>query len=190
MRLLAMNSDTKKKEKKNIGEERRQAILSFVDEYSKENGYAPSVREICKGVGLSSTSSVHRYLKQMSQTGRIAYKEHAPRTLLPAHGEVKMRADSEWIPILRTVSDGEIDLSSRNVMSYIGVPKYFANMSNICGTYIESKDDSAEGYETGDIVFFYLPSSVKAEDKKIICNKKNLKVAGVYHPASEKGNGN
>ena len=101
-----------------------------------------------------------------------------------------MRADSEWIPILRTVVDGEIDLSSRNVMSYIGVPKYFANMSNICGTYIESKDDFVEGYETGDIVFFYLPSGVKAEDKKIICNKKNLKVAGVYHPASEKGNGN
>ena len=184
-----MNSDTKKKEKRNIGEERKKAILSFVEEYSKENGYAPSVREICKGVGLSSTSSVHRYLKQMSQTGRIAYKEHAPRTLLPAHGEAKMRADSEWIPILRAISDNEIDLSFRNVMSYIGVPKYFANMANVCGTYVESEKDFDEDCKVGDIVFFYLPR-VKAEDQKIVCDKKDLKVAGVYHPVSEKGNKN
>lgn len=184
-----MNSDTKKKEKRNIGEERKQAILSFIEEYSKENGYAPSVREICKGVGLSSTSSVHRYLKQMSQTGRIAYKEHAPRTLLPAHGEAKMRADSEWIPILRAISDNEIDLSSRNVMSYIGVPKYFSNMANVCGTYVESEKDFDEDCKMGDIVFFYLPR-VKAEDQKIVCDKKDLRVAGVYHPASRKGNEN
>ena len=37
-------------------------ILGFVREYIQENGISPSVREICEGTNISSTSTVHRYL--------------------------------------------------------------------------------------------------------------------------------
>ena len=40
-------------------------ILEFVNAFVQENGYAPSVREIGAGVGLSSTASVSYQLKRL-----------------------------------------------------------------------------------------------------------------------------
>lgn len=49
----------------------REYILQFIKDYFKEHGYAPTVREICAGVGLKSTSSVYNHLKRMIRDGMI-----------------------------------------------------------------------------------------------------------------------
>ena len=41
---------------------KERAILKFIEDQVKENGYPPSVREIGKAIGLSSTATVHAYL--------------------------------------------------------------------------------------------------------------------------------
>ncbi len=48
-----------------------QLILDFVREFTQENGFAPSVREIGAAVGLSSTASVSYHLKQMQEKGLL-----------------------------------------------------------------------------------------------------------------------
>ena len=40
---------------------REKAILRFIEKQVEEKGYAPSVREIGKAVGLKSTATVHGY---------------------------------------------------------------------------------------------------------------------------------
>lgn len=49
----------------------KEYILKFIKDYFKEHGYAPTVREICTGVGLKSTSSVHAHLVKMMELGMI-----------------------------------------------------------------------------------------------------------------------
>lgn len=61
--------------------EKEAQILNVIVDYIKENGYAPSVREIGKLVGLKSTSTVHEYLKRLQEKGYIERKENFPRTL-------------------------------------------------------------------------------------------------------------
>ena len=47
-------------------------VYKYICDYISNNQISPSVRDICAGVGLKSTSSVHTYLKQLdSQTDRI-----------------------------------------------------------------------------------------------------------------------
>ena len=46
-------------------------ILNFIKKQVNENGYPPSVREICKAVGLKSTSSVHMYLNRLAEKGEL-----------------------------------------------------------------------------------------------------------------------
>lgn len=41
----------------------RQKILDYISKYTDENGYPPSVREICQAVDLRSPSTVHTHLK-------------------------------------------------------------------------------------------------------------------------------
>ena len=46
-------------------------ILSYVNQFVQENGYAPSVREIGAAVGLRSTASVSYHLQQLQEKGLL-----------------------------------------------------------------------------------------------------------------------
>ena len=56
-------------------------ILIFVDTYSREKRWAPSVREIAKAVGVYSTSTVFAHLERLAKDGLIEKREKSPRAL-------------------------------------------------------------------------------------------------------------
>ena len=60
---------------------RERAILKFIEKQIQTNGYPPSVREIGKAVGLSSTATVHGYLAQLESKGFIKKESQKGRTL-------------------------------------------------------------------------------------------------------------
>lgn len=64
------------------------AILDFVRERLDEEGCAPTVREICLAVGMSSTASVRRHLLRMEDRGLIERTNGYPRGLRVT-GEVR-----------------------------------------------------------------------------------------------------
>lgn len=53
------------------GIEVRNHIQRYIIYYITEHGYAPTVREIAVGVGLKSSSSVHRHLLRMFNDGML-----------------------------------------------------------------------------------------------------------------------
>lgn len=46
-------------------------VYNYIIEYMEKNQYSPSIRDICEGVGLSSTSSVHAHLRTLHKEGLI-----------------------------------------------------------------------------------------------------------------------
>ena len=75
---------------------RQSQILEYIKQYIFSNGYPPSVREIGKAVGLSSSASVHNKLKKLAEassdgrycgtlstrhTGSLAENEYRSRAL-------------------------------------------------------------------------------------------------------------
>ena len=69
---MGTRAETTRKEK---------AILKFIEEQVIENGYPPSVREIGKAIGLSSTATVHAYLAKLEKQGFIKKEDKKGRTL-------------------------------------------------------------------------------------------------------------
>ena len=59
---------------------RQRKILDFYEEYLGRNGYAPSMREVAPGVGLSSASSVAYQLRQLEKLGRISLDARRSRS--------------------------------------------------------------------------------------------------------------
>jgi len=51
--------------------ERKKKILIMLEKFQKENGYPPSIREICEGTSISSTSVVNYYLNQLEEEDYI-----------------------------------------------------------------------------------------------------------------------
>jgi repressor LexA len=51
--------------------ERQKRILEILERFQTQNGYPPSIREICEKTNISSTSVVNYYLNQLEETGYI-----------------------------------------------------------------------------------------------------------------------
>lgn len=59
-----------------------QKVYQYLVKYIMEYGYAPTVREICKGVGLKSTSSVYCQLRKLEEEGKIKMRgDCSPRAI-------------------------------------------------------------------------------------------------------------
>jgi SOS-response transcriptional repressor LexA len=62
-------------------EEKEESILKFINNYKEQNGFSPSIREICKSVDIHSTSTVHTYLHNLIGKGLITSLPEMPRTI-------------------------------------------------------------------------------------------------------------
>lgn len=57
-------------------------VYKYVQRYIHENALSPSVRDICAGAGLKSTSSVHTYLRKLDEMGLIEYRPGMRRAII------------------------------------------------------------------------------------------------------------
>ncbi len=93
---------------------KREEILEFLRQFTQENGYAPSVREICAAVGLQSTATVHYHLNALRDAGLISMDEMKKRTIsLPGGGRAGR------IPVVGVVTAGQPILAVENIEGYI-----------------------------------------------------------------------
>lgn len=102
---------------------REEQVLNFIREFSAENGYAPSIREICAGVGLRSTASVNYHLKNLQQKGLLTLGEKGRKRAIAAPQRPGQ------IPLIGTVTAGLPILALENregTISWDGDPTCFA----------------------------------------------------------------
>lgn len=102
---------------------REEQVLNFIREFSAENGYAPSIREICAGVGLRSTASVNYHLKNLQQKGMLTLGEKGRKRAIAAPQRPGQ------IPLIGTVTAGLPILALENqegTISWDGDPSCFA----------------------------------------------------------------
>ncbi len=98
--------------------QRADEILEFIKQYMRSEDMAPSVREICEGVGIRSTSTVHRYLHRLEEEGRI-------RMILGKNRAIKVTDDdscideNQGIPLIGTVAAGVPITAIENITDYI-----------------------------------------------------------------------
>ena len=77
-------------------------VLDFINEYQKQNGYAPSLEEIRIKFKLASVSTAHHHVKKLENEGLIYKEVNQPRALA-----TKKVLGSIEIPILGTIAAGQ-----------------------------------------------------------------------------------
>lgn len=99
-------SDTKK--------DKQTEIYEFIKKQIIAKGYPPSVREICAGVGLSSTSTVHGHLARLEKKGLIRRDSTKPRTIEILKDPI-INKEMINIPIIGKVTAGKPILAVENI---------------------------------------------------------------------------
>lgn len=87
---------------------RQRAILSFAQSYTQENGYPPSIREIGKNCGISSTSVVNYNLNILEEKGYIQRERDISRGLrLTDRGEDAVPDGMISLPLVGVIVAGD-----------------------------------------------------------------------------------
>ncbi len=72
---------------------RQREILDFMESFTREHGYPPTVREICAATGLRSPRSVSQHLQALERKGYIARGRDKSRAIRFLHRNVTANAD-------------------------------------------------------------------------------------------------
>ena len=133
----------RRKKDADILNKREKDILKFIENQVKSNGYPPSVREIGKAVGLSSTATVHGYIAKLQEKGYLKKEGQKGRTLRLLKGgamnsqigvnsglpEIYTRKELVEIPVVGKITAGEPILAVENVTDTFPLPVEFVGNS-------------------------------------------------------------
>ena len=96
---------------------KEQKVYDYIAKSLRENGYAPSVRDICRDLGYKSTSTVHMYLNRLDMFGYIS-KDDGKSRALKINDETAPKACA--VPLLGVVTAGTPILATENLEGYVG----------------------------------------------------------------------
>ncbi|MEI7884262.1 MAG: transcriptional repressor LexA [Clostridia bacterium] len=148
----------------------QRAIIEFMLAYKNKNGYPPSVREIGKAMGLSSTSSIHRHLKLLEEQGYLKRNAAKPRAIeinyKPEYdenfyaqeelerGSHALNEDFFQVPIVGDIAAGSPIFAEQNIDEILAIPKsLLRNQSDVFGLNVHGDSMIDAGIFDGDLVF-------------------------------------
>lgn len=151
---------------------RERAILKFIEKQINEKGYPPSVREIGKAVGLSSTATVHGYLAKLTKKGYIKKEDQKGRTLRVLKGGL---ADNEKpspkplyngrelvdVPVIGKITAGAPILAVENVTDTFPIPIDFVGNSESFMLTVRGESMIEAGILDGDYILVKRQNSAK-----------------------------
>ena len=102
---------------------RQQEIFDFVKRYRVEHGYPPTVRDIGKAIGLTSSSTVHAHLANLEKLGVLRRDPTKPRAIEVLVDKAKAAAATSGLPLVGQVAAGQPVLAEENIEEYVTVPE-------------------------------------------------------------------
>ena len=135
---------------------RQTEILRFILGEVRGHGYPPSVREIGKAVGLSSSSTVHAHLRNLEKKGYLVRGPALPRAI----GVVKDQGGTyggesqhvREVPLVGRIAAGEPLLAEENIEEYIPLPVDFVGDKDSFMLRVQGDSMIEAGIMDGDFV--------------------------------------
>ena len=102
---------------------RQQEIFDFIKRYSAKHGYPPTVRDIGKAIGLTSSSTVHAHLSNLEKVGLLRRDPIKPRAIEVLVDKAKQVVTPNGLPLVGQVAAGQPVLADENIEDYVPVPE-------------------------------------------------------------------
>jgi len=143
-------------------------ILKYIKDELTLRGYPPSIREICKAVGLSSTSSVHAHLNTLEEKGYIKKGTNKRRALelIDVDDICSDMPKKEIInlPIIGTVTAGSPILAVENIDDTLPISIDFVGNKESYVLKVKGESMIEAGILHGDLVIVNSQHNAKNGD--------------------------
>ena len=167
----------------------RGLVFDFIEQQIDETGIAPTVRDICDGLGLSSPSTVHVHLKTLEEKGYIHRDPLKSRCITIVGRDQKAKepelepvgagafSDVVSLPVVGNVAAGLPILAEQNVTETIPLPVEIVGDSSSFLLKVRGDSMIEIGINDGDYV---------AVKEQPTCNNGDIVVAIVDDGATVK----
>ena len=134
-------------------------LFEFVKKYKKENGFCPSVREMCDYLGVNSTSTITYYLNHLEKQGKIkrgACKNRAIEVLVNDEPTDESNLDivknCTAIPMVGQITAGQPILAVENYEDTFYMPNGLFKGDNLFILTVKGESMINAGIYDGDNV--------------------------------------
>ena len=130
-------------------------ILLYIKSEIQRQGYPPAVRDICKGVNLKSTSTVHAHLEKLESKGYIRKDPTKPRAIEILDREddfLLAKKKTVDVPIVGQVTAGLPILAVENIEDTFPVPVEFVKDHDVFFLKVKGESMVDAGILDGDLV--------------------------------------
>jgi repressor LexA len=144
---------------------RQQEIFDFIKSYSSKHGYPPTVRDIGKAIGLTSSSTVHAHLANLEKQGVLRRDPTKPRAM-EILDRAKKAVTPPGLPIVGRVAAGQPILAEENIEEYVEVPQIAGGDDGEYVLKVQGDSMKNVGILEGDYVVVH--STETAENGEIV----------------------
>ncbi len=102
-------------------------LYKYVQKYIENNGFPPTVRDICKDLNIKSTATAHYYLNKLKERGLLNKADDKKRAL-----SIKNKFETPiTVPLIGTVTAGTPIFAVENFEGYYPIPQDFSTDSEL-----------------------------------------------------------
>jgi len=130
-----------------MSNERAGAILDFIQGFSREKGFPPTIREIGEAFDIASTNGVRYYLGLLEKQGHIRRNSKISRGIF-----AMPRTESSGIPVLGRVAAGEPITAETSYDGTIEPARFFGDMRGLFALKVRGDSMVDAGIVDGDYV--------------------------------------
>ena len=104
--------------------DKSEEIFECIQKFVSENGYSPSVREVCEGCSIKSTATAFTYMNELAERGLIKKYGNKNRA-------VSIKQNTVSVPLIGTVAAGTPIFATENYEGIYSLPGNFFGGDNL-----------------------------------------------------------
>ena len=155
---------------------RQKDVLDFIKKYIAEHGYPPAIREICKGVNLSSPATVFVHMKNLEQLGYIKTTSNKFRTIeiLCENEYLDNNEDIVKVPLLGKITAGNPITAIEQPNEFFDIPaSLIPATATVFTLHVSGESMINAGIFDGDYVIVQKQNTAKNGDIVVAMTMEN-----------------
>ena len=163
---------------------KQEEVLTVIKKYIAEHGYAPSVREVCELMNLSSTATVFVHMRHLMKKGYLKQTDNKFRTLevLVPNEYLEKNEDVVNVPLLGKVTCGNPIEAIEFPDGYIALPAFMIpKKEEIFTLKTEGMSMKNVGIYDGDIVIVKRQKNAKNGDYVVALDENGFTTLKTFY---------
>ena len=124
-------------------QDKSEVVFDFIQKFIAENGYSPTVREICKARDLKSTATAFTYINELTERGVLNKADKKNRA-------VSLKQNVVTVPLIGTVAAGQPVFATENYDGFYSIPGNFFSGDDLFMLNVQGESMIKIGMFNGD----------------------------------------